>query len=65
MLHFNGTYHTQNYEGIIWYIQQLSDIQEIRTIATVEQENIEILQDEYHGVADFILVVPSTMTKTH
>ena len=65
MLHFNGTYHTQNYEGIVWYVQQLSDIQNIKTIATVEQGNIEMLSEEYQGIADFILVVPNTMTKTH
>lgn len=64
-LHFNGTYHTNNYEGIVWYIRQARPDLNIMTIATVEQDTIKDLAEESLNLADFILCVPSGMTKTH
>jgi hypothetical protein len=34
-------------------------------IATVEQDNIDKLDKEHQGKADFIICVPSRMTKTY
>ena len=65
-LHLNGAYHSNNDEGINWYLRYYSESPlEIMTISTVEQESAESLQGENHGLADFIIVVPSTMTKTY
>ncbi len=65
-LHLNGAYHSNNDEGINWYLRYYSESPlEIMTISTVEQESAESLQEENHGLADFIIVVPSTMTKTY
>ncbi len=65
-LHLNGAYHSNNDEGINWYLRHYSASPlEIMTISTVEQESAESLQEENHGLADFIIVVPSTMTKTY
>ena len=64
-LHFNGTYHSNNFEGIGWYLKQLDNRLKILSIATVEQPDINVLVPENEGVADFVLVIPSTMTKTH
>lgn len=64
VLHFNGAYHSQNEEGIIWYLKNLAPDLKISTIETVEQEDIQDLQEENKNKADFIICIPESMTKT-
>ncbi|HKL38971.1 MAG TPA: ChaN family lipoprotein [Bacteroidales bacterium] len=64
-LHYNGTYHSNNKEGIVWYIQQHAEELQVGTIATVQQDQPDTLSDKHQDLADFILVVPQRMTKTH
>lgn len=64
-LHFHGTYHTDNYEGILWYLKLKRPDLNYVTISTVEQDNVRKLNEEHHNKADFILVVDSNMTKTY
>ena len=64
-LHFNGAYHSNNYEGIIWYLAQYGKDDGIMTISTVEQSDIDSLEESHIGIADFIIVVNSNMTKTY
>lgn len=63
-LHFNGSYHSDNHESIIWYLKQANPKMKIMTITTVEQENMEELAEDNKNVADYIICVPETMTKT-
>lgn len=63
-LHFNGSYHSDNFEGIYWYLKQHNSTIAIRTISTVEQKNIKKIDKENKGKADFMIVVPENMTKT-
>lgn len=66
MIHFHGAFHTDNFEGIVWYIKQYAEnIPDHIIISTVEQDNIDSLSDENKGIADYIIVVPATMTKTY
>ncbi len=39
-LHYNGAYHSDNYEGIIWYLKQEKPELKVLTISTVEQDTI-------------------------
>jgi len=64
-LDFNGTYHSNNKEGIIWYIKQHAPELSVGSIATVRQKDLDRLQEINKGKADFILVVPADMTNTH
>ncbi|PKR82256.1 iron-regulated protein [Brumimicrobium salinarum] len=64
-VHFNGDYHSKDFEGIYWYLRHLDKDVDIKTISTVEQENIDQLDDEFKGQADFIIVVDADMTKTY
>jgi uncharacterized iron-regulated protein len=64
-LHFDGAYHSNNDEGIVWFIKKAKPNMRIITISTVEQEKIDDLADENKGLADFIIVVPDEMTKTY
>ena len=64
-IHFNGSYHSNNFEGIMWYIKQQNPDLKIITIASVEQDKMETLAEESIGLANFVLCTPSSMTKTH
>jgi uncharacterized iron-regulated protein len=63
-LHFNGTYHSERFQGIIWYLKQIDPSLKIVTIASVEQTDVEELEKTSEGLADFILAIPETMGKT-
>lgn len=64
-LHVNGSYHSQNFEGIVWYIKNEDPKIKIITIQVVEQDNISALEDANRGLADFIIAIPWDMTKTY
>ena len=64
-VHYHGTYHTDNYEGILWYLKLLHPELTYFTISTVEQASTKKLEREHYGKADFILVVDQNMTKTY
>lgn len=64
-LHYNGSYHSDDYEGIYWYLKKGNSALKISTVSIVEQENIKKFDKENKLKADFIIVVPSTMTKTY
>ena len=64
-IHYNGTYHSDNFEGINWYLRKLDAGIKIVTIATVEQKDITKLEAEHYNKADFILVIDEDVTKTY
>jgi hypothetical protein len=64
-IHYNGAYHSDNYEGILWYLKQQNSNLDYGTITTVTQENTKKLEEENTGVADFIICVDSDMTTTY
>ncbi len=64
-IHYNGSFHSDYYEGIYWYIQQYRPATTIATIATVTQEDISSLDKESLGRADFIICVDEDMTRTY
>ncbi|MCF8258627.1 MAG: ChaN family lipoprotein, partial [Flavobacteriales bacterium] len=56
-LHFNGAYHSDRYEGILWYLLQARPSLKVVTISTVQQTDPRKLDREHHGKADFIICV--------
>ena len=65
-IHYNGSFHSDNYEGIVWYLKQLKPEATILTITTIEVSNLQRkLEEELRFVADFTIAVPETMTKTY
>ncbi len=64
-LHFSGTYHSDNFEGIGWYLKRTRTDLRITTIATVTQNDASKLEMEHKGKADFILVVDEAMPGTY
>ena len=67
VLHFNGAFHSDFYQGILWYLKQESVAKEknFLTITTVSQKDVKKLDKEHFGRADFIICVPENMTSTH
>lgn len=64
-IHYNGTYHSDNYEGINWYLKKAKPAVKIVTIAAVTQKELDTLEKDYLNIADFIIVVDEDMTKTY
>jgi uncharacterized iron-regulated protein len=65
ILHFNGSYHSDRYMGIIWYLNKYHPGLKITTITSLLQDDIDKLGDEARGQADFVIVIPSDMTRTY
>jgi uncharacterized iron-regulated protein len=64
-IHYNGTYHSDNYEGINWYLKKLDDNIKIITIAMVEQKDLGKLESENYNKANFILVIDEDVTRSY
>lgn len=64
-LHFNGAYHSNNYDGIVWYLKQYAPEITPVTITLVLQEDVTKLDVENRPLADYIIVVDADMTRTH
>ncbi|TAF63272.1 MAG: iron-regulated protein [Cytophagales bacterium] len=62
LLHFNGAYHSDNFEGILLFIKKTKNIQ---TISFAEQDQTEQLDKENIGKANFIIISPKTMSKSY
>lgn len=65
LLHFNGDYHSKNFEGIVWYLRQQRPDLKIITLSSVELPDPEHPASENRNLADFVLAIPTDMTKTY
>jgi len=65
IFHFNGSYHSMNHEGIIWYIDRMIPGLNIQVIHTVSQKDVYQLEDGNKNTGDYILVVDEDMTTTY
>jgi uncharacterized iron-regulated protein len=64
-LHYNGAFHSDDYDGINWYLKRKKPELKYGTISTVSQKNIRELLAENKGKADFIICVDEDMTNTY
>ena len=64
-IHYEGAYHSDFHQGIVWYLNKYKPGLKIVTISTVEQKNIDTLARKNLNRADFIIVVPNDMTTTY
>jgi len=63
-LHFNGSYHSDRFQSILWYLKQADPTLKIVTISSVEQKDLDQLEKESEGLANFIIAIPESMSKT-
>jgi uncharacterized iron-regulated protein len=64
-LHFNGSYHSNFDEGIVWHLKNYFPKKEYLTIAVVSQESSKKLSKENKKLADFIIVLPTNSPKSY
>ncbi|WP_196885679.1 ChaN family lipoprotein [Aureivirga sp. CE67] len=64
-IHFNGSYHSDDFEGIYWYLKKHNPELNIVTISIVEQKEVNKFKKENKEKADFILVVDEDVTKSY
>jgi len=64
-IHYNGSYHSDNYLGIIYYLKRERPDIKVATISTVLQADTASLSTEFAGTADYLVVIPETMTRTY
>jgi uncharacterized iron-regulated protein len=64
LIHYHGSYHSENFESIYWYLKQANPDLKIVTIHTVSQGEMSELTKENTGKADFTICVDEDMTKT-
>ncbi|MEN9684565.1 MAG: hypothetical protein RLZZ28_351 [Bacteroidota bacterium] len=64
-IHFNGSYHSDNYEGILWHLKNKRPDLKYATITTVSQKDLSSLLAENKNRADYIICVPENMTTTY
>ena len=65
LIHFNGSYHSDFHQGIEWYLKNSNPGLKILTVGSVEQDEIEELDKESLGQADFIICTPTSMSKSY
>ncbi|MBL7964889.1 MAG: ChaN family lipoprotein [Flavobacteriales bacterium] len=56
-LHFNGAYHSDQHEGIAWYLKREAPALRVVTITTVTAADPRRFDPEWKGRADLVLVV--------
>lgn len=64
MIHYNGAYHSNDYEGIVWYLKKYRPELKILTITTESVPNVKKFVEE-NAKADFIIQVDEHMTTTY
>lgn len=64
-IHYNRAYHSDNYEGILYYLKKKMPDLKYATITTVSQEDVSKLSEENRNRADFIICVVANMTTTY
>ncbi|MGV1011224.1 MAG: ChaN family lipoprotein [Flavobacterium sp.] len=64
-IHYNGSYHSDNFEAISWYLKTYQSNVKIVTISSVEQKDLTKLDTENYNKANFIIVIDEDVTKTY
>lgn len=64
-IHYNGDYHSKDFEGISWYLNQYAEDLKIMTISTQLQDNVNELDSANAGHADFTLLIDGQVTSSY
>jgi uncharacterized iron-regulated protein len=65
LIHFNGSYHSDFHQGVEWYLKNANPTLKVITIGAAEQDEIEELEKESLGQANFIICTPTSMSKSY
>jgi uncharacterized iron-regulated protein len=64
-VHFNGAYHSQDHEGIVWYLHNAKPKLKVLTLHGHLQADVTAPEDEVIGRGDYLLITNERMTRTH
>lgn len=65
LFHFNGSYHSNYDQGIIWWVNKIKPGLKIKSVTTVTASEWEkMTKEEKETIADFTIVVADNMTQT-
>jgi uncharacterized iron-regulated protein len=64
-LHLNGSFHSNNFEGVYHFLKKAKPNLNVITINSVEQTALDSLAEVNRGSANYIFVLPADMTKTY
>lgn len=64
-IHYNGSFHSDYYEGILWYLKRERPDLKYVTITTVSQNYVNKLYDDNIGIADYVICVDNDMTTSY
>jgi uncharacterized iron-regulated protein len=64
-IHYEGSYHSNYNQGIIWYIKQQQPNLKIISIAVESQDDVNKLEKKHKGKADFIIVTDQDLPKSY
>lgn len=64
-VHYNGAYHSNNHQGIEWYLKQQNPDLKIMVISSTEQKDNSKLEEAAIGSGDYIICTPTSLTKTY
>ena len=63
--HMDGSYHSDNGRGIIWWVNKINPGLNIKSVTTVlESEWAEMTDEEKASIANYTIVVVDNMTQT-
>lgn len=63
-LHYNGSYHSNNFEGIVWYVNKYNPSLKVSTITMVESDDVSNFEIDNLGLANFIIVIDANILKS-
>jgi uncharacterized iron-regulated protein len=64
-VHYNGSYHSNNFEGIVWHLKKKNPKLKIVTINTIQAQDITQPSEKEKNTANFIFAIPDDMTKSY
>ena len=64
-LHYNGSYHSNFKQGIVWYLKQQNPNLKIVTVDVETQDSLKKLDKKHRNKADFIIVVNKDFPRSY
>ena len=63
-IHFNGSYHSDFYEGIVWYLATYAPELKVVTISMREAPNVNNWKSEEAVIGNYVIVIDENILKT-
>ncbi|MFN8357423.1 MAG: ChaN family lipoprotein [Spirosomataceae bacterium] len=65
LLHLDGHYHSDNFDGIVSYLKKQKPDLKIMTITNISEDDITQPKEAKPDMANFVLITPKSLTRTY